>query len=66
MPRKKSSAPPPAAAETLDSLRTQLAEQREHYEAQSAQALKLLETKDAELAALRDSTATPVSPGTDA
>ena len=66
MPRKKAAGAPPAAAETLDSLRTQLAEQREHYEAQSAQALKLLEQKDAELAALRDSTATPVSPGTDA
>ena len=65
MPRKKAAGAPPAAAETLDSLRTKLEEQREHYEAQSAQALKLLEQKDQELKALR-ATATPVSPGTDA
>ena len=60
MPRKKSSAPPPAAAETLDSLRAQLEEQRAQHEVQSAQALKLLEQKDAELKALR-ATATPPS-----
>ena len=67
MPRKKAGAAAAAGAQdTVDSLRAKLDEQREHYEAQSAQALKLLEQKDAELAALRDSTATPVSPGTDA
>ena len=54
MPRKKAAAAAAAGAQdTVDSLRTKLDEQREHYETQSAQALKLLEQKDAELAALQ-------------
>lgn len=64
MPRKKSAAAG-APQETLEGLRAELAAAREQHEQQSSQALKLLETKDAELAAFKDGASTPVSPEKD-